>query len=69
MPVESPPHWRRKQRLRSVEHADEEPVLAVLTAASLLGLTGAPAGQRLRRVLKKSGHRGHGPLGEVIIPM
>ena len=34
--------------------ADEEPVLAVLTAASVRGLTatGARAGQRLRRVLK-----------------
>ncbi len=34
--------------------ADEEPVLAALTAASVRGLTatGAGAGQRLRRVLK-----------------
>ena len=37
--------------------ADEEPVLAVLTAASVRGLTatGARAGQRLRRVLKDPG--------------
>ena len=36
--------------------ADEEPVLAALTAASVRGLTatGARAGQRLRRVLKDS---------------
>ncbi len=39
--------------------ADEEPVLAALTAASVRGITatGAGAGQRLRRVLR-CGHRG-----------
>ena len=40
--------------------ADEEPVLAALTAASVRGLTatGARAGQRLRRGPERSGHRG-----------
>ena len=40
--------------------ADEEPVLAALTAASVRGLiaTGARAGQRLRRAPARSGHRG-----------